>query len=265
MKKTDNPGMATEVPRRATEAQINANRENAQKSTGPRSTQGKAASNRNGLTHGLCAGKHILPGEDPGDFLFLVQDLFNTFRPVGEAEEKPVLRIAAGQWRLDRAFPMEAGLYRDRLADVAKKDKAHEEQYARDKESAGKYGDPVPPPPTPPDEGDLLARAFIADCAGPNSLTKLARYEGAIERSIDRSLRQLKAFQAARNTPGSGANQSAPEPVSPPSKTEICKANPKNGGIVPAQMGVVHSFATPSGPSQASRNRDNVLRLKKVP
>jgi hypothetical protein len=45
----------TENPRTTTEAQINANRENAQKSTGPRTAEGKAASSRNGLKHGLRA------------------------------------------------------------------------------------------------------------------------------------------------------------------------------------------------------------------
>ena len=78
----------TEEPRTTTEAQINANRENAKKSSGPRSAQGKAASSRNGLKHGLCAGQHILPGEDPEEFLLLLKDLFDHFRPVGPGEEK---------------------------------------------------------------------------------------------------------------------------------------------------------------------------------
>jgi hypothetical protein len=96
---------------------------------------------------------------------------------------------------------MEAGIYRDRFHDVAAKDEARQQQYATKKGYAEQDGEPVPPPPTPPDEGDLLARAFNVGCEGPNSFTKLARYETSIERSIDRCLRQLKAFQAARNTP----------------------------------------------------------------
>ena len=209
-------------------AQMNANRENAQKSTGPRTTAGKAASSRNGLKHGLCADKHLLPGEDPEDFLALVHDLLNTFHPVGEGEEKLVLRMAADQWRLDRIFPMEAGILRDRFYGVAHKDKYRQERYADDKEEAEEDGDPIPPPPAPADERDLAARAFIADCVGSNALAKLARYESAIERSIDRCLRQLKAFQAARNTPDPAAN--APDPASEPSKTESYEANPNNGG-----------------------------------
>jgi hypothetical protein len=220
----------------ATEAQTNANRENVQKSTGPKSAEGKDASSRNGLKHGLCANKHILPGEDPEDFLFRLQDLLDRFRPVGPGEEALVLRIAAGQWRLDRAFPMEAGIYRDRVHDVAQKEEFRQQQYTTKKGYAEQDGKPVPPPPTPPDEGDLQARAFNVDCEGPNSFTKLARYESSIERSIDRCLRQLKAFQAARSIPDPSpegpqyASNPAPEPPSTPSKTEDYKANPKNGG-----------------------------------
>ena len=237
----------------ATEAQTNANRENAQKSTGPKSAEGKDASSRNGLKHGLCANKHILPGEDPEDFLFRLQDLLDRFRPVGPGEEALVLRIAAGQWRLDRAFPMEAGIYRDRVHDVAQKEEFRQQQYTTKKGYAEQDGKPVPPPPTPPDEGDLLARAFNVDCEGPNSFAKLARYEGSIERSIDRCLRQLQKYQAARNasTPDPGDQpsppsdeplnpeteaESAPTPAATPSKTTNYHSNPKNGGI--AQAGV---------------------------
>jgi hypothetical protein len=214
----------TNTRNQATEAQTRANRENAKKSTGPRTAEGKAASSRNGLTHGLCADKHLLPGEDPDDFLFLLYDLLDRFRPEGPGEEKLVLRIAADQWRLDRAFPMEAGILRDRFRDVAAKDELHQLRYARRKDEAQKFGEPVPPPPTPPDEGDLPARAFNADCAGANSLTKLARYETSIERSIDRCLRQLKAFQTARlNPPG-------PQTPPVPPRSKDYEANPNTAG-----------------------------------
>jgi hypothetical protein len=218
-------------PKTPTEEQTNANRRNAAKSTGPRTTEGKAASSRNALKHGLCADQHLLPGEDPEDFRLLLDDLFGRFRPVGDGEETLVLRIAADQWRLDRALPMEAGIFRDRFHDVAAKEELRQQQYTTKKGYAEQDGEPVPPPPTPPVEGDLLARAFNVDCEGPNSFTKLARYESSIERSIDRCLRQLKAFQAARNNPPASGPQTGPEPPSAPPKTEDYETNPNDGGI----------------------------------
>ena len=50
-----------------TEAQINANRLNAQKSTGPTSPEGKARSALNALKSGIDAWSHIIPGEDPAE------------------------------------------------------------------------------------------------------------------------------------------------------------------------------------------------------
>jgi hypothetical protein len=228
-------------PRTPTEAQIDANRENAKKSTGPRSPEGKAASSRNRLLHGLRANKHILIDEDPEDFLMLLKDLHDRFQPVGDAEESLVLRIASAHWRLDRAFPMEASLYRNRLREVAEEDAEGQRIYARQKEIAEFQGAPVPPAPAPHDQGDSLARAFDADCVAPNSLARLARYEGSIERSIDRCLRQLKTYQAARiaSTPDPGhlpspeVEQAVPpaEPAATPSETTNYHSNPKNGGI----------------------------------
>jgi len=238
----------TNEPRKPTEAQINANRENAKKSTGPRSDAGKAASSRNRLLHGLRAHKHILLDEDPAEFLLLIHDHFDRFQPVGPAEEKLVLRLAADQWRLYRALPAEAGIYRDRFQNVADKDKARQERYALQMKWAAEEGKPVPPPPIPPDEGDLLARAFNVDCEGPNSFARLARYEASIERSIDRCLRQLKTYQAARNasTPEVGqAVPSAEADTPPPGEPQ---GEPPNPGVADVEQAVppAETAATPS-------------------
>jgi hypothetical protein len=187
----------TNEPSTLTEARLEANRENAKKSTGPRTAEGKAKSSRNRLLHGLRANKHILLDEHPEDFLLLLNSLDDTFRPVGEAEEMLVTQIAADQWRLERALPMEAGIFRQRLESVASKDYRikrdlviHRSNHASDPN--------VPPAPGPPDPGDRLTRAFIADCDRPNSLANLTRYKAAIQLSLDRFLRQLKFYQAAR-------------------------------------------------------------------
>jgi hypothetical protein len=239
----------TNKPRTPTQAQIDANRENAKKSTGPRTAEGKAASSRNRLLHGLRANKHILVDENPEDFLILLHDHLDRFQPIGDGEEKLVLRIAAAQWRLDRTLPMEAAIYRERLRKVAAQDQYEQKVYAQEKKNAVYRGEPQPPAPTLPDRRDVLARAFNIDSADPNSLAKLTRYETSIEHSIDRCLRQLKTFQAARiaATPRPdehpGVGQAVPpaepapcaetpaQPAATPSTLANYHSNPKNGGI----------------------------------
>ena len=51
----------------ATPAQFLANQINAQKSTGPRSDEGKAVSRFNALKHAASAQSLIIPGEDEKD------------------------------------------------------------------------------------------------------------------------------------------------------------------------------------------------------
>src|SRR5450432_2093184 len=116
--------------RTPTAAQLDANRRNAQKSTGPRTPAGKASSSRNRLLHGLRANKHILlSGDDPEEFLLLLKDLDDRFQPVGEGEENIVTRIAADQWRLGRTLPFEAGIFRDHLEMVDTRDYRRQQEY----------------------------------------------------------------------------------------------------------------------------------------
>ncbi len=212
-------------PRTPSQAQVDANRRNAQHSSGPRSQTGKAASSRNRLVHGLRANTHILLDEDPAEFQALLDDLLTTFQPVGPAEEMLVLRIAANQWRLDRAFPIEAGILREQVRFVTTNDANRQPEYLRHQKIYEANPDSVPPPP--PDGRDALARAFTGDCKGTDALAKLTRYENGLERSIDRALRQLKAFQAARlaATPAPGP---AEQPSTPAERPESAQSEPEN-------------------------------------
>jgi predicted metallopeptidase len=58
----------------ATDKQIAANRLNAQKTTGPRTPEGRAAVRLNGVTHGLTAQTLVLKGEGESDFKQLSDD-----------------------------------------------------------------------------------------------------------------------------------------------------------------------------------------------
>jgi hypothetical protein len=72
-----------------TKAQIAANRQNAQRSTGPRTAEGKARVRQNALTHGLCA--FLKPGPSLGR---LRADLRNDLHPATAAEEALVGELA---------------------------------------------------------------------------------------------------------------------------------------------------------------------------
>lgn len=88
---------------------LQANRENAKKSTGPKTLRGKAFSRTNALTHGLFAKcVDLIPaGEDPNEFRELLQNLSDVYQPVGAAEELEVHRIAICGWRHLRAWRCE--------------------------------------------------------------------------------------------------------------------------------------------------------------
>ena len=95
----------------ATDKQIQANRRNAQRSTGPRSAQGKAASRWNALKSGIDAQLEILPGEDPQAHAALVQSFRDAYRPAHPAECHLVDALANAEWQLRRLRRLEANLY----------------------------------------------------------------------------------------------------------------------------------------------------------
>ena len=70
----------------ATQRQIEANRRNAQRSTGPTTPEGKARSAQNSLTHGLTAASVVISIEDRGDYEELRARLIAEHKPVGTQE-----------------------------------------------------------------------------------------------------------------------------------------------------------------------------------
>src|ERR1700683_3849178 len=95
----------------ATDKQTEANRHNAQKSTGPKTPEGRDAVRLNGLKHGLTAQTLILPGESEADF----QDLFDSYEaehePATPTENALVTQLAMATWRMRRLYHVEAGFY----------------------------------------------------------------------------------------------------------------------------------------------------------
>ncbi len=88
---------------------IAANRRNAQKSTGPRSSLGKTFSSWNSTRHGLLAkGLPPLLGKSKKQFTRLLRSLQEDLNPVGTLEQMLVEKIAQEYWRLGVAARYEA-------------------------------------------------------------------------------------------------------------------------------------------------------------
>lgn len=80
------------------------NRQNAQLSTGPRTPEGKLASSRNSLKHGLSTGTLLIPGDDPAEFEALRDALRREHQPADTTEQLLVDGMAQSHWLLQRAL-----------------------------------------------------------------------------------------------------------------------------------------------------------------
>ena len=102
----------------ATENQIQANRENAQHSTGPSSEAGKAASSKNATRHGLAGHAFVLlEWEHAEDFDRLQQSLRDEHQPTTPTEQILVEKMAQHYWLSQRAQSLQTIVMMDRPFD----------------------------------------------------------------------------------------------------------------------------------------------------
>jgi hypothetical protein len=160
------------------EKQIQANRRNALKSTGPQTPEGKVAVRLNARMHGLLSQEVLLPGEDEAALQELGERLRDELQPVGELEGMLVDRVIAAHWRLRRLGRVEAGIFVRELSRGSDREVNSETDTA------------------------TLGMSFIRDANGANAFSKLSRYETAIERSLFKALHELQRLQAARGAEG---------------------------------------------------------------
>ncbi|HXI85540.1 MAG TPA: hypothetical protein VNL17_15775 [Verrucomicrobiae bacterium] len=93
--------------------QLEGNRRNARRSTGPRTAKGKAASRMNAVKHGILSGMVVVRGlriqEHEEEYEALRKRCFESLAPEGPVEEMLVERVVMTQWRLRRAVLAETG------------------------------------------------------------------------------------------------------------------------------------------------------------
>ncbi len=190
-----------------------ANRENAKKSTGPKTAEGKTASKMNAIKHGLLAQDVVLRGESPNEFDALRDDLVDEIRPVGCLEIQLVERVAACLWRLRRAQRIEAGIYAHHQAHV-EVEAAREEIDAtynsipgarpngRENKERNKAANQRLEECETQMRAELptLGAAFIRDAETMDATSKLLRHENALQGSLYKALHELQRLQAARRT-----------------------------------------------------------------
>ena len=196
--------------------QNQANRQNALKSTGPKTPEGKASARLNATKHGLLSQEVLIPGEDEAALKELGERLRAELQPVGEMESQLVERIIDATWRLRRLSRVEAGIFTwelyEELAERAQEEaetyessvldelraanitdhQKHQEALSRAEEMKSKQHAGTA----------TLGRTFIRDADTANAFSKLSRYETGIEQRFYKAWHELQRLQAARRTEG---------------------------------------------------------------
>jgi hypothetical protein len=95
----------------STESQIQANRENAQLSSGPKSEAGKAISALNNTRHGLTGAFRVLPTESQSDFDELLAAFREEHNPATLTETTMIEAMAQHHWLRRRALSLESSCY----------------------------------------------------------------------------------------------------------------------------------------------------------
>ena len=149
------------------EKQIEANRRNAQKSTGPKTIEGKSNSSRNNLRHGLTGHISLLPTEDREAHDKFCIELIESFNPETPMENQLAQSIAEDSWRLNRARAIENNMFA-----LGHKDQRREAQIA-------------------------LADAETFQTQ-PEAFNLLSIYEQRINRNLQRNMKLLRELQTER-------------------------------------------------------------------
>ncbi len=182
--------------------QIEANRRNSQKSTGPKTEAGKHASRCNAVRHGLTAETVIGALEDAEDYKAFETTITADYDAPSAVERELVLRLASLLWRLRRPTTIETGLFEiqaDHLSEFRKARQissgSRDVVYAlfnRSLEGQSRSPDHAQRPAptakkiTPENE---LARCFLRLSNLPNyALDRLSRYEATLWRQAGQIL-----------------------------------------------------------------------------
>jgi hypothetical protein len=197
--------------------QIEANRRNAELSTGPITEEGKKRSRQNAVRHGLTAETVIDALEDAEDYAAFELAVTAGYDAQSAVERELVLRLASLLWRLRRATSIESGLFKlqaKHLLQFRKRRRAHQERQTiieamyRDawatqdgvQPNQGELvNDPDRSATEPNDQLDDLTLAFVRLSNLPTyPLDRLSRYEATLWRQACQILFALQCLGRRR-------------------------------------------------------------------
>ncbi len=165
--------------------QLEANRANAQKSTGPKTPEGKRRSSLNACRHSLTGKIHIATPEESEAFNKHCKAYHAELAPVGILESDLAQEIAEDRWRLKRARSLENSIFARGHHDHA------------DSMNSGH-----------PQVDAALAEGKTWEEQARN-LQLLTLYENRIRRAVEKNTVQLEAMQAKRKQAHNVAQQQA--------------------------------------------------------
>jgi hypothetical protein len=189
--------------------QIEANRRNAQLSTGPTTEEGKKQSRQNAVRHGLTAETVIDALEDAEDYAAFEMAITADYDAQSAVERELVLRLASLLWRLRRATAIESGLFKiqaKQLLQFRKRRQSHQKrqeiinsmyQDAVAEDNLQKADEDTGSQPTLAltDHSDDLTRSFVRLTNLPTyPLDRLSRYEATLWRQACQILFTLRCL-----------------------------------------------------------------------
>ena len=174
-----------------TSQQTDANRHNAQHSTGPRTEDGKARSSMNALKTGLHARSILLPGEDPSELEALISEYHQHHRPPTPERRALCDKLARGEWVGRRLSKIEVQLFEYEISMISR-----------------------------PQAECLLGQAY-ARCS--SDLSRLQRYITAHDREYLRNLQMLRLLESQDQVASEPNPLDCPLPAdSAPPRTPAC-------------------------------------------
>ena len=205
------------------EKQLLANQNNAKRSTGPRTPEGKALASQNNLKHGLLAQKTVIKGENQADFDLYHEQMLTELAPATRMESMLSDRIIALSWRLDRATHAQTLTY-----NAMKYNRDNPRESKRRLQSLlASTGNQPPSDPSIPWPDLTLGHIAMNDFADSRVLDRLLMYERRIEHSLFKTILQLQRLQYLRKA-GFQKN-----PL-----TKLCDTNPFSKVGKPSQHAV---------------------------